>query len=109
MPLEDSEWCAGKCACKALQYLSYGKPVISSPVGVNRELFSGADFGVLAETVEEWKRAILGYRSNPDSVQKAGEAGHAFVRERYNLESWAGELADMVLNPDKRRGHERAL
>jgi glycosyltransferase involved in cell wall biosynthesis len=104
MPLQDTEWCAGKCACKALQYLSYGKPVISSPVGVNRELFSGAPFGVLAVTAEEWKRAILEYRSDPDSALRAGEAGHVFVRERYNLESWAGRLADMVLNPENKEG-----
>jgi hypothetical protein len=37
MPLTDDAWSRGKCACKALQYLSFGKPVITSPVGINKK------------------------------------------------------------------------
>jgi hypothetical protein len=50
MPLVDDEWSRGKCACKALQYLSHGRPVIASPVGVNRTLLEGRPYAFLPQT-----------------------------------------------------------
>lgn len=97
MPLEDTEWCAGKCACKALQYLSYGKPVISSPVGMNRDLFEGSSFGILATGKEEWKRAIKTYFSDPAGRRAAGAEGRAHAVERYDVTLWAKKLAAIVL------------
>jgi hypothetical protein len=93
MPLPDTPWCAGKCACKALQYLSYGKPVVTSPVGVNRELFAEAEFGRLAVSPAEWARAVLCYRSDPEGRRRAGDAGRRFVADNFSLESWVGRLA----------------
>jgi glycosyltransferase involved in cell wall biosynthesis len=97
MPLPDTEWCAGKCACKALQYLSYGKPIIASPVGVNSELFAHRPFAKLARNREEWENALNAYRENPDSRVEAGQAGMSFVRERFDVHLWAAELAAHVL------------
>ncbi len=97
MPLEDSEWCAGKCACKALQYLSYGKPVITSPVGMNRSLFQNHPYGFLAEGRTEWKRAIKAYLDDPALRRQDGEAGYAHVRDQYDVNAWAKILADKLL------------
>jgi len=97
MPLENSVWCEGKCACKALQYLSYGKPVIASPVGMNRTLFEGNPFGMVADAPKEWKRAIQTYLPNAALRRMAGNAGRAFVREYFETEKWAGILAATLL------------
>lgn len=44
MPLIKNEYTEGKCAFKALQYLSYAKPVVASDVGINKLWFNGASY-----------------------------------------------------------------
>ncbi len=97
MPLEASAWCEGKCACKALQYLSYGKPVVTSPVGMNRSLFKDGTFGLLAGDREAWKRALKAYLDDPEARRRGGSAGRDFVRAHFNVEDWAKVLAENLL------------
>lgn len=96
MPLEDDEWSRGKCACKALQYLSYGKPVISSPVGVNAEIFDGAEFGRLAQGPADWQAAIEDLDGRRAELGARGRAGRAYVAERYAVDVWAPRLRDTL-------------
>jgi len=44
MPLFKNEYTEGKCAFKALQYLSYSKPVVASDVGINRLWLNNASY-----------------------------------------------------------------
>ncbi len=97
MPLEHTAWCAGKCACKALQYLSYGKPVVTSPVGMNLSMFENKTFGLLATNRSEWKRAIKAYLDDPGLRRRGGAEGRAFVQEHYNVDGWAKVLAEKLL------------
>ncbi|MDY6943881.1 MAG: glycosyltransferase, partial [Pseudomonadota bacterium] len=48
MPLPDEPFERGKCGYKLIQYMASGKPVIASPVGVNREIVSDGVDGYLA-------------------------------------------------------------
>lgn len=93
MPLEDTEWCAGKCACKALQYLSFGKPVITSPIGVNADIFADGRLGALARCKEEWKRSLLHFLEHEEARREAGSAGRLFVKQHYDLDILARKLA----------------
>lgn len=94
MPLEATVWCEGKCACKALQYLSYGKPVVTSPVGMNRALFKDGTFGLLAQDREEWKVALKTCLDDPEARRRGGAAGREYVRARFNVDDWAKVLAE---------------
>lgn len=58
MPLKDDAWSRGKCGFKLVQYMSCKKPVIASPVGINRELVREGENGFLARTAEEWYAAF---------------------------------------------------
>ena len=44
MPLVKNLYTQGKCAFKALQYLSYSKPVVASDVGINKLWLNGASY-----------------------------------------------------------------
>jgi glycosyltransferase involved in cell wall biosynthesis len=44
MPLVKNSYTQGKCAFKALQYLSYSKPVVASDVGINKLWLNGASY-----------------------------------------------------------------
>lgn len=56
MPLINTEFNRGKCGFKLIQYLNMKKPVVASPVGVNKEIVYGN--GILADKEEEWVDAI---------------------------------------------------
>ena len=65
MPLPDDLWERGKCGFKLIQYMACGKPVVASPVGVNREIVVDGVNGYLAST-KEWVRALVRFKSDPE-------------------------------------------
>src|SRR5207244_10658745 len=50
MPLWDSLWTRGKCGYNILQYMGVGTAVVASDVGVNNEIISSGEHGVVART-----------------------------------------------------------
>lgn len=92
MPLQDDAWSRGKCACKALQYLAAGRPVVSSPVGVNQAIFDGRNFGWLASDVLGWQTAIEDVLVRANRLPEMGVEGHAFVGTHYSVASWSSQL-----------------
>jgi glycosyltransferase involved in cell wall biosynthesis len=58
MPLVDDPYSRGKCAFKAILCMSYGVPVVISPVGLNAELVKHGWNGFLASTSAEWAEGI---------------------------------------------------
>ena len=59
MPLSDSPWERGKCGLKLIQYMACSRPVVGSPVGVNRDLITDGVNGFKAATHQEWIDALL--------------------------------------------------
>jgi glycosyltransferase involved in cell wall biosynthesis len=95
MPQPDDEWARGKCGYKILQYFSAGVPAIGSPVGVTSSLI-GDDRGIVAESAEEWYRALLGLIGDPAARAEQGAAGRTFVERHYSYQRWAPELAALL-------------
>ena len=58
MPLRSDPWSQGKCGFKLVQYMSCGKPVVASPVGINVSLVEEGRNGFLAGTAEAWFNAL---------------------------------------------------
>lgn len=58
MPLYDSEFEHGKCAFKAIQYMSLGIPAVVSPVGANCVVVTNAVTGFWADDEHEWYEKI---------------------------------------------------
>ena len=56
MPLYDTPYNRGKCGFKLIQYMNLNKPIIASPVGVNKDIVGNC--GIIAETEDEWVEAI---------------------------------------------------
>jgi glycosyltransferase involved in cell wall biosynthesis len=73
MPLEDDEWSRGKCAFKLLQYMAHGKPVVASAVGANLNAVINETSGFLANSQQEWEKAIESLVSNPETRLRMGE------------------------------------
>ena len=96
MPLTDDLFSRGKSAYKIIQYFGCGLPAIASPVGENRSVIT-PDCGILAETPEDWCRALqvmadpekrsqlsagAERRSEAFSLQKCGAEIIAFLAEK---------------------------
>ncbi|MHC4601503.1 MAG: glycosyltransferase family 4 protein [Planctomycetota bacterium] len=94
MPLRDDPWSRGKGGYKILQYFASGKPVVASPVGVNRDLVRPGETGFQARDADEWKEGIAGLATDPERRRILGEEGRRLLRAGgYTLEAYTGNLA----------------
>jgi glycosyltransferase involved in cell wall biosynthesis len=108
MPLPDEPWERGKCGYKLIQTLACARPVIASPVGVNRTIVLGDDSehgrlqntnpaGILAADTSEWAAAIEKLAGDPELRARMGRAGRARVEAAYSLASSAPKLVTALL------------
>lgn len=98
MPLPDGPWERGKCGYKLIQYMACGKPVVGSPVGVNRELIAEGINGFTASTITEWTTALARLRDNSAERRFMGSNGREMVAKSYCLKVTAPKLAQLLLN-----------
>jgi glycosyltransferase involved in cell wall biosynthesis len=96
MPLPDDPFTRGKCGLKALQFMAVGRPVVVSPVGMNRDLVSTGANGFLADSVDEWVEALEALASSRELRARVGAAGRKTVEERYSAEVVSRLFADIV-------------
>jgi len=94
--LED-EWGMGKCGLKVLQYMGAGLPVIANPFGVHLEMIEHGKSGFLANTQEEWIRAIRTLHDDPVLAKRMGARGREIVHARYSASGWAPR-SEQLLN-----------
>lgn len=86
MPLPDGPWERGKCGYKLIQYMACGKPVVASPVGINKTIVEHGVNGFLAETRRDWVDALSRLRHDPLLRRRMGEAGRKKVEDCYSLQ-----------------------
>jgi len=96
MPLPDAPFERGKCGYKLVQYMACGLPVVASPVGINAELVTHEENGLLAETPAEWKAALLRLAGDPALRARLGAAGRRRVEESCSLAAAGPRLAALL-------------
>ena len=96
MPLRDDLWTRGKCGFKILQYFAVGKPVVCSPVGVNREIVEDCASGFWARGPEEWAEKIGHLIEDVNMRRDFGARGREKVVHDYSLKSTAPKLEKIL-------------
>ncbi len=96
MPLPDEEWTKGKCALKALLYMSLGIPAVASPVGMNGEVIRDGQNGRLAATEDEWVERLLELATDVRLRERLGRAGRRTVEERYSAAVHAPRVLEIL-------------
>jgi len=86
MPLPDGPWEKGKCGYKLIQYMATGIPVVASPVGVNVDIVSNSQCGILASTSDDWFNALDTLLREKEIRQQYGVAGRKAVERTYSLQ-----------------------
>jgi glycosyltransferase involved in cell wall biosynthesis len=90
MPLLKNKYTEGKCAYKALQYMSYSKPAIVSDVGINKKWLSGAC--LFYKTNDE---AILAFEKlirNEKLRRMLGKRGNIIIKENFEASKIANKI-----------------
>lgn len=95
MPLPDTPYHRGKCAYKLIQYMACGKPVVASPVGMNREIVVNGQNGYLATTTEEWVTALTKLLEDAAARQRMGEAARRIVESEYSVDAVVPRIASI--------------
>jgi glycosyltransferase involved in cell wall biosynthesis len=95
MPLADGPWERGKCGYKLIQYMACGKPVVASPVGINRQIIEDGANGFLATTTREWVCALRVLRDNYQLRENMGQRGRIKVELEYSLQVTAPRLVSL--------------
>ena len=96
MPLPDAVWERGKCGLKALQYMALSIPAVVSPVGVNRSIIAHGQNGLLADTEEDWERALGQLLGDESLRRRLGQAGRLTVERDFSARAHAPRVAGIL-------------
>lgn len=96
MPLPDEPWVQGKCGCKALEYMAVGVPTIVSPVGVNEQIVTDRQNGLLARTEDEWVDKLLLLARDVRLREQLGRAGRITVEGSYAATTQAPRVLELL-------------
>ena len=102
MPLPDSELERGKCGYKLIQYMACGRPVVASPVGVNKRIVDQGVNGFLAADRADWVSYLLALRDDAALRINMGREGRRKVEREYCLQVTAPRLASLFRSIVKR-------
>ncbi|NTW53025.1 MAG: glycosyltransferase family 4 protein [Chlorobiaceae bacterium] len=103
MPLTDDDWSRGKCAFKLLQYMAYGKPVVASDVGANRDVVSDGLNGFLVDDLSEWTQALEKLITQHGLRHSMGENGKAIFEKGYKRELVQRQIAGLIQDDHEKR------
>lgn len=87
MPLPDTPWTKGKCAFKAIQYMSLEIVPIVGPVGTNKLVIQENKTGYFAKNDKEWIENISLLYKNANLRRTVGKNAKAFVENNYSLKA----------------------
>jgi glycosyltransferase involved in cell wall biosynthesis len=96
MPLFDDLWSRGKCGFKIIQYLGVGVPVVSTPVGINRDVVEDGVNGFWAGTKEEWHEKLSILIEDAALRERMGREGRKRIMEGYTVAVCAPKLIEWV-------------
>jgi len=95
-PLVDSLWNRGKCAMKAIEYMSLGKPVVASPVGEHNFIIKDRVNGFLAQSNEDWLSKIEELVENADLRYRIGARARNTVTMSFSLDKVARKVSALL-------------
>ncbi|MDY4380633.1 glycosyltransferase family 4 protein [Pectobacterium brasiliense] len=96
MPLSDNEWTRGKCSFKLLQYLSYGKVAVASPVGMNISVIKNSNAGYLPENIDEWYMVLDELIQGFELRKIMGEAGFSYVKNNFSIDVISKKIVESI-------------
>lgn len=95
MPLEDTEWSAGKCGFKALQYMSLGAVAVVSPVGVNTKIIDNGKNGFVVDGADEWYTTLAQLIANEQERKNIGQTAIETIEQQWSVQHWTEKYVEL--------------
>lgn len=95
-PLPDDAWARGKSALKSVQYLASGVAFVASPIGAAAVIGVAGSTHLLANTSDDWVRALTALLDDPGTRVRMGERGRAHALDHHTTEIGAGLLGGVL-------------
>jgi glycosyltransferase involved in cell wall biosynthesis len=95
MPLENSDIELGKCAFKAIQYMSLGIPAVVSPVGANLDVVQDEINGFWADSADDWSVILEKLLVNTSLRRQIGMAARSRVENYYSVKATSRLFFDL--------------
>jgi glycosyltransferase involved in cell wall biosynthesis len=95
MPMPDNEWTRGKCAFKAIQYMSSGVPTIASPIGTITDLIQHNVNGLLVKSPGEWLYELERLIYDLPLCRRLALNARRTIEEKYSLQVWGPRLVSL--------------
>ena len=99
MPLQNSAIQLGKCAFKAIQYMSLGIPSVVSPVGANCKVVENGINGLWANDSKQWFQSLESLLLNKEMRATMGSASRNRVINRYSVVATEASFFNMFTVP----------
>jgi L-malate glycosyltransferase len=88
-PLPHDQWVLGKSGLKALQYMALGIPPVVEGIGVNLDIVTHGENGLIASDSDEWVERIRWLVRDPTLRERLGRQARRTVEERYSVRATA--------------------
>jgi glycosyltransferase involved in cell wall biosynthesis len=99
--LKMTPWTRARGGSKLLAYMAAGAPIISSPAGIGDQVVDPL-CGLLADTDEQWKAALLKLIRDSDLRRSMAQASRALAIQKYSYEAMLPTLLKALrLSPAK--------
>lgn len=99
MPLIKTDVQLGKCAFKAIQYMSLGIPAVVTPIGANCEVVDDGIDGYWADNDEEWYSALQQLLLDAASRSKLGTLAQRKIVTQYSVIASKELFLDLFKSP----------
>jgi glycosyltransferase involved in cell wall biosynthesis len=98
MPLGGRAFDAGKSGWKLVQCMAAGRPVVASRIGFNADLVENGVNGFLVDDVAQFEQRLRQLAVDPELRKDMGQAAHASIAARFDLQRNAGSLNEILRN-----------
>lgn len=95
MPLADTVLERGKCAFKAIQYMSLGIPSVVSAVGANKVVVQDKINGFWATSFEEWYTTLSQLLTDKELRNKIGAEARKRIVEHYSVAATESDFFEL--------------
>lgn len=97
MPLDNTEIELGKCAFKAIQYMSLGIPSVVSPVGANCVVIENHVNGFWAANDSEWRYSLEHLLKDTGLRKELGAASRLRAEKLYSVDATKNDFFGLFL------------
>ncbi|MES2430039.1 MAG: glycosyltransferase family 4 protein [Bacteroidota bacterium] len=85
-PLPTDSWVMGKSGLKAIQYMAFGLPCVSTDVSTVQRFVRNNENGFLVTTDDEWVTGLINLIDNPSTRERVGKKARKTVLEKFSTD-----------------------